>query len=104
MLSQLGYLGCIVKPKAEQMTQLKEIIYGYIKGSLNISRDKIITNAKDGGLGMINIEHYLTALQAAWFKKINNAIIDNWRRFIFDATTGDILTAKKKQCKAIMPR
>jgi hypothetical protein len=88
MLSQIGYLGCILKPKQEQMKSFSETINNFIKGSLNISKDRLTTEPVDGGVGMINVNHYVIALQAAWFKKIRGCINDNWRRDIYTLTHG----------------
>jgi hypothetical protein len=69
MLSQIGYLGCIVMPKKEQILLATNIICEFVKGNLNISKDRITRSPEDGGMGMINIEHNLTAIQASWIKK-----------------------------------
>jgi hypothetical protein len=70
MLSQIGYLGCIFMLKKEQIQLVTNIMCDFVKGNLNISKDRIMRNPEDGGMGMINIEHYLTAIQASWIKKI----------------------------------
>jgi hypothetical protein len=49
MLSQVGYLGCILCPTNEQLSQIKQIVYGFIKGRLNISMDKVTFSTKEGG-------------------------------------------------------
>jgi hypothetical protein len=42
---------------------------------------------------MINLDHYITGLQAAWIKKIFGKVTDNWRRDLFLATGGNLLIA-----------
>jgi hypothetical protein len=69
MLSQIGYLGCILTPKQEQLQLVTNILCDFVKGNLNVSKDRIMMNPEDGGVGMINVEHYLTAIQASWIKK-----------------------------------
>jgi hypothetical protein len=93
MLSQIGYLGCIVRPTRDQISQFSKIIFEFIKGSMAIAKDRMTEAPIHGGLGMINVDHYLTALQASWIKKINGNFIDNWRTDISNLTNGNVLVA-----------
>jgi hypothetical protein len=72
MLSQLGYLACIISPSNEQMARMSSVVLEFVRGNMNISNERINRRPQDGGLGMISIDQYITALQAAWIKKINN--------------------------------
>jgi hypothetical protein len=62
MLSRLGYLGSIISPNPEQMAEIKNIIYGFVKGKLNVAHGRITAPIDKGGLGMIDLDHYLIAL------------------------------------------
>jgi hypothetical protein len=93
MLSQIGYLRCIVRPTRDQISKFSKITFEFIKGSMAIAKDRLTEAPIHGGLGMINVDHYLTALQASWVKKINGNFIDNWRTDIFNLTNGNVLVA-----------
>jgi hypothetical protein len=95
MLSQIGYLGCIIRPTAEQMRTMSEIINNFIKGTLNVSRDKITLPTEEGGVGMIKIDSFITALQASWVKKIRGKYTDNWRRDLLSFTGGEPIIANE---------
>jgi hypothetical protein len=49
MLSQIGYLGCIVKPTVTQIKKFSELINSFIRGSLNIAKDRLNTATGEGG-------------------------------------------------------
>jgi hypothetical protein len=66
MLSRLGYLGSIISPTE---MQIKNIVYGFVKGKLNVSQQRITVPVDLGGLGMFNLDHYLIALKCTWVKR-----------------------------------
>jgi hypothetical protein len=90
MLSQIGYLGAILSPSDQQIRMLSEEIGNFVKGGLNIAKARITGSIDAGGLGMIDVQSYVVSLQAAWFKKINGNICDNWRLDISTAANGNI--------------
>jgi hypothetical protein len=79
MLSQIGYLGSVISPTNQQIKAMKTCIEDFVKGGLNVANSRVSGNLVDRGLGMIDVGLYVTALQAAWFKKINGHNIDIWR-------------------------
>jgi exonuclease III len=95
MLSQLGYLGSLIRPTREQMGTISELIGSYVKGNLNVSKERIFLKEEDGGLGMINLDFFITALQASWLKKIAGDISDNWRRVLHEASGGNLMVTSR---------
>jgi hypothetical protein len=79
LVSQVGYVGCIIMPKADQLARLQSIIDGYATTGIIIARDRLYTKPKSGGLGLINLEKYCTALQCSWLKRCLTNINDVWR-------------------------
>jgi exonuclease III len=79
LLAQIGYLGCFLQPTDEQIKLMDSVVNGFIKGSLNVGKQAITCNSKFGGLNMINVSNYITALQCSWFKRLSTGIYDNWR-------------------------
>jgi hypothetical protein len=100
MLAQLGYLGCICEPEPEQLELLTTIIEQFILGKLNISKHRLYSLPKDGGLGMIPLNEYLTAQRVLWIKRIVMTTapgpvpvlipVDNWQADIIDKCAGKI--------------
>jgi hypothetical protein len=92
MLSQIGYLGSVISPTNQQIKAMKTCIEDFVKGGLNVANSRVSGNLVDRGLGMIDVGLYVTALQAAWFKKINGHNIDIWRNDLYNASCGNIFT------------
>jgi hypothetical protein len=78
MLSQLGYMGCILDPEPAQMDTIGTIIYTFIKGKLNVAKNRITIPVEYGGLGMIDLHEYLTALRCTWVKRAALRQEDLW--------------------------
>jgi exonuclease III len=98
MLSQLGYLGCICEPDQLQFEHITSVIENFIVGKLNISKNRLYRQPKEGGLGMIPIKEYLIAQRVGWLKRIVTAPApgpllvpaDNWQADILSKCTGKI--------------
>ena len=92
LLSQISYTGCIISPTRGQFSTLKDIVYGFIKGSLNISKERITLPTKEGGLGMIDLEDFIIAQQTTWVKLAYLSGRDNWRYDINRMSSGNCLS------------
>jgi hypothetical protein len=79
LVSQIGYLACIVTPTAAQTTVLQDMIDNYVTHGIVIAKDRLYTKPKYGGLGLINVANYCTALQCSWIKRCYIKINDIWR-------------------------
>jgi hypothetical protein len=79
LVSQVGYVGCIIMPRADQLVRLQSIIDGYATTGTIIAKDRLYTKPKNGGLGLINLKNYCTALQCSWLKRCLTNVNDVWR-------------------------
>ncbi len=79
LISQIGYIGCIVTPTAEQVTVLQNIIDSYVTNGNVVAEDRLYTKPNAGGLGLIKLSTYITALQCSWVKRCSIKINDSWR-------------------------
>jgi hypothetical protein len=79
LLSQIGYLGCIITPSAEQLKVMQNLIDSYVTKGIVIAADRIYDKPKNGGLGLIQLDNYITALQCSWIKRCSMSINDTWR-------------------------
>jgi hypothetical protein len=77
MLSKLSYLGCILDPDPAQLAEINNIVNNFVKGKLAVSVEKITAPPDRGGLGMINLEDFLTGIKIAWVRRAKN-INDMW--------------------------
>jgi hypothetical protein len=82
MLSQVSYLGSIINPSPEQLSILKKLIYNFVQGQLAVAKDKITLEPQFGGLGMIDLDSFIPALQCSWLKRLNNGSPDTYKEII----------------------
>ena len=92
LLSQINYLGCIITPDPGQMRTMKNLIEGFIVGRLNIAKDRICRPSNLGGLGMIDVEDFISAQQVVWVKRAAISLRDNWRVDMNKITHGNVYT------------
>ena len=79
LISQIGYIGCIISPTNEQRTVLQNMIDNYVTRGIVIAKDRLYIPPRDGGLGLIDLEQYITALQCSWIRRCYTVLNDSWR-------------------------
>jgi hypothetical protein len=79
LLSQIGYIGCIIRPTPVQENNLQKALNDFCLGTLRTAKKKLYTPVSEGGLGLIKIGDFIAALQCSWVKRITQHWGDNWR-------------------------
>jgi hypothetical protein len=95
MLSQIGYLGAIISPTTLQLKRLQDILDNFCLSNLRIAKKKLYITPQEGGLGLINLGNYITALQCSWVKRSTQHWCDNWRFDLKKVGYGNPLTVSK---------
>jgi hypothetical protein len=97
LVSQIGYIGCIVTPKQNQLQTMQGLINDNVTTGIVVAADRLYTKPCQGGLGLINLDSYIPALQCSWLKRCYSRINDSWRwvlasscEFILDNLRPDI--------------
>jgi hypothetical protein len=88
VLLHISFVGSILEPPADWVCTVTEIIEKFVLGPEHISKTKLYSSAKKGGLGLICIEKYITSQQCAWFKKCMAGINDSWKYDLYKKTEG----------------
>jgi exonuclease III len=96
LLSQLSFVGSIAMPDPETLDRLQNLMDNYARGTLKISKDRLYADPDQGGLGLINLKHFLIGLHSAWIKKAFISSRDNWRADLRNLSAGNCLTANPK--------
>jgi hypothetical protein len=96
MLSQVGYLGCIISPSEPQLTRLQKLIDNFCVGTLKIAKTRLYLPTCEGGMGLINLKDFITALQCTWVKRVTQHWGDNWRFDLKAKCYGNPLIANEK--------
>jgi hypothetical protein len=90
-LSQLNYLACIITPTDLQLEKIESLMNKFVKGSLNISKEKMYKTTAEGGLGLFDLKSYICAQQTQWVKRVLFAACDTWQEEIYNITYGNPL-------------
>jgi hypothetical protein len=96
MLAQIGYLGSIITPTGQQLKRLQDYMDKFCLKKLRVAKRKLYLQSDKGGLGLINLDHYITALQCAWIKRVTHHWGDNWRFDLKRKCYGNPLLADEK--------
>jgi hypothetical protein len=79
LVSQVGYVGCIITPTDDQLERMQNIIDGFATTCVVVAKDRLYTKPHKGGLGLINLKSYCVALQCGWLKRCLTNVNDVWR-------------------------
>jgi hypothetical protein len=100
MLSQLSYIGCFLDPTPPQTKKIKSLIEEFIRGRLNIAKDKIYLEASFGGVNMIDVDDFLVSIKCSWLKRIHNGIGDTYKEIFTKLACKDLKSINPNACKA----
>ncbi len=93
MYSQINYLGCFLPMENHYLTALETIIENYVKGNLNISKERMSLSREDGGLGLFSLRQFLMGQNCAWAKRAQN-LDDNWKLRLYCKSLGSTLNLR----------
>ena len=88
LVSQLSYYCSIIRPPDTWVQTVQKIIDDFCINGLNIGKNRLYRETTNGGLGLINIDDFITALHCSWFKKIELLRHDNWRISLHEKCRG----------------
>jgi hypothetical protein len=78
LVLQVNYLGSFVMPSDAQLVEIQSVLDKFCMGRTQCAKNKVYLPPDKGGLGLINIQEFLTAQQAGWVIKAARNIKDNW--------------------------
>jgi hypothetical protein len=96
LLSQLSFHGSILRPSSNMVVRLQNLMNRFVIGTLKIAANRLYLDPDSGGLGLINIDTYLSGLHCAWIKKAAASTRDNWRIDLRTITGGNCFSASSK--------
>jgi Reverse transcriptase (RNA-dependent DNA polymerase) len=87
--SQLNYIGGTLPVNGDVCGQIQEIIYRYVSGNLNISKQRAFSPVNHGGLGLFPVSDFLNAQKCGWIKRCKT-INQDWKVILINSGTGNI--------------
>jgi hypothetical protein len=94
LLSQISYKASILMPPPGLLRAMEETMERFVLKGFTFARDRLYRKVKDGGLGLIRLEHYVQALHCTWIRRAWSCTNDNWKYDLYKASNGDILNVK----------
>jgi hypothetical protein len=88
LISQISYIGSICTPPPHLLKNIQELLNNFVKGNIKVGKDRLYSSPASGGVGLINISHFLIGLQAVWVKRAHESTRDNWRVDLHNKCSG----------------
>jgi hypothetical protein len=95
MYSQLNYIGCFLPIETERLVNIENSIEQYVKGPLNISKERMTLTREEGGLGLFSIAIFLGSQACTWAKRAQT-LDDNWKLRLYKGSNGNTLNLRCK--------
>jgi hypothetical protein len=93
LYSQINYLGCFLPIGDEKINIFETLIEDYVRGSLNISKERMTLTREEGGLGLFKISIYLAGQICTWAKRAQS-LDDNWKLRLYARSYGSTLNIR----------
>jgi hypothetical protein len=93
LFSQILYLGSFLMPSPNKLKNMQKLLDNFVLDGTNIARDRITQPVEMGGLGLFDVEKFLTGQQASWVFKAQKSSRDNWRYKLRVLCNGNVLCA-----------
>ncbi len=93
MYSQLNYLGCFLPISEEKIAVFENLIENFVRGPLNISKERMTLTREEGGIGLFDMKKFLGAQSCCWAKRAQN-LDDNWKLRLYAKSFGTTLNIR----------
>jgi hypothetical protein len=82
MYSQINYLGCFLEIPIEILAQYDKVITDFVKGNMNIAKNRLYKLPSNGGLGLFNLSTFLCAQHCTWVRR-SLSLDEQWKLEFF---------------------
>jgi hypothetical protein len=93
LYSQINYLGCFLPINGEKINTFETLIEDYVRGPLNISKERMTLSREEGGVGLFKISIYLAGQICTWAKRAQS-LDDNWKLRLYAKSYGSTLNIR----------
>jgi hypothetical protein len=95
LYSQINYLGCFLPVPLNLITTWENLITGFVKGKLNIARNRLFKPPVDGGIGLFDIHDFLDSQKCAWIRRSND-LAEPWKVSLYFSNFGCVYNSKSR--------
>jgi hypothetical protein len=93
LYSQINYLGCFLPLSEEYVIEWSNLIENFVLGTLNIAKNRRYLCRTEGGLGLFDINTYLSGQKCNWIKRAKN-LDDNWKQRLYSKSFGNVFNVR----------
>jgi len=94
LYSQINYLGCFLPVPEQWIMKFQKLINGYVMGRTKISLNRLCDRPEHGGLGIFELDSFLSAQKCVWIKRARN-LDELWKIRIYSKSLGSVLNIRK---------
>ncbi len=94
MYSQLNYIGCFLPIESDRLASIENKIEAFVRGPLNISKERMTLTREEGGLGLFLLKTFLGGQVCAWAKRAQN-LHNNWKLRLLRGSLGNVLNLRE---------
>jgi len=69
LIPQINFIASVLTPSTEFLQEVSSVMEKFVTKGLNISKEKLYKSAADGGIGLFNLNAFISALQVSWIKR-----------------------------------
>jgi hypothetical protein len=95
MYSQINYLGCFLPIPRQLLADWDNLITDFIKGKLNIARNRLFKSPAEGGVGLFDIPDFLDAQKCAWIQRSMD-LTEPWKVILYCSNFGNLYNSKAR--------
>jgi hypothetical protein len=88
-------------PKPHTLKAIQKSLDDFALSNLRVARNRICLPADYGGLGLFNLDEFLTAQQCVWILRANESTRDNWRVDLRRNASGNCLNVGSTSFDAV---
>jgi exonuclease III len=88
-VSQINYTGCVIPISDENIIRIEQIISDFVRGNLRISKERVFSPVKSGGLGLFDIRKFIDSQICSWVRRSTPADSD-WKLRLLNAGSGNL--------------
>jgi hypothetical protein len=86
ILPHVAFVGSVLHPGTEWLATQSEKIEKFVLDNQKVAKEKLYKKVEEGGLGLIELDKFITAIQCTWMQKAIKNINDCWKFSLWEAT------------------
>jgi hypothetical protein len=100
MYSQINYLGSFLPIPRQLLVDWDKLITDFVKGKLNIARNRLFKSPADKGIGLFDITDFLDAQKCTWIQRSID-LTEPWKVLLHCCNFGNLYNSKARNVNSL---